>query len=80
MNKYLVISKNWLGFAAVVTLLCFLVYIVAQQNFRQSANDPQFQLAQDAANAINKGTEPENALMCCVFRHRIYPFALPPHF
>ncbi|MBS1523376.1 MAG: hypothetical protein JST50_20415 [Bacteroidetes bacterium] len=59
MNKYLIISKNWLGYAAVVTLLCFLVYIIAQQNFRQSANDPQFQLAQDAVNAINKGTDPK---------------------
>jgi hypothetical protein len=60
MNKYLIISKNWLGYAAVVTLLCFLVYIVAQQNFRQSANDPQYQLAQDAANAINKGADPKS--------------------
>lgn len=60
MNKYLVISKNWLGYAAVVTLLCFLVYIVAQQNFRQSANDPQYQLAQDAANAINNGIAPKS--------------------
>jgi len=59
MNKYLIISKNWLGYAAVVTLLCFLVYIIAQQNFRQSANDPQYQLAQDAVNAINKGTDPK---------------------
>jgi hypothetical protein len=59
MNKYLLISKNWLGYAAVVTLLCFLIYIVAQQSFRQSANDPQYQLAQDAVNAINKGTDPK---------------------
>lgn len=58
MNRYLLISKNWLGYAAAVTLLCFLVYIIAQQNFRQSANDPLFQLAQDAVNAINKGEYP----------------------
>ena len=62
MNRYLIISKNWLGYAAVVTLLCLLVYIVAQQNFRQSANDPQYQLAQDAANAINKGADPKSLL------------------
>ncbi|MBV8391416.1 MAG: hypothetical protein JO080_16540 [Mucilaginibacter sp.] len=60
MNKYLIISKNWLGYAAVVSLLCILVYVVAQQNFRQSANDPQYQLAHDAVNAINKGTDPKS--------------------
>ena len=59
MNKYLIISKNWLGYATVVSLLCLLVYTVAQQNFRQSANDPQYQLAQDAVNAINQGTDPK---------------------
>ena len=58
MNRYLLISKNWVGYAAVVTLLCFLVYIIAQQNFRQSANDPQTQLAQDVVNAINNGGDP----------------------
>jgi hypothetical protein len=57
MNKYLIISKNWLGYAAVITLLCFLVYIVAQQNFRQSANDVPYQMAQDAVNALNKRTD-----------------------
>ena len=60
MNRYLLISKNWVGYAAAVTLLCFLVYIIAQQNFRQSANDPQFQLAQDAVNSINKGADPRS--------------------
>lgn len=59
MNKYLLISKNWLGYAAMVSLLCMLVYAAAQQNFRQSANDPQYQLAQDAVNAINKGADPK---------------------
>ena len=59
MNKYLFISKNWLGYAAVLTLLCLLVYGAVQQSFRQSANDLQFQLAQDAVNAINRGADPK---------------------
>jgi len=59
MNKYLIFSKNWLGYAAVVSLFCMLVYTAVQQSFRQSANDPQYQLAQDAVNAINKGTDPK---------------------
>lgn len=59
MNRYLIISKNWLGYAAVVTLLCLVVYGAVQQSFRQSANDLQFQLALDAVNAINRGTDPK---------------------
>lgn len=60
MNKYLIISKNWLGYAAVVTLLCLTVYGAVQQSFRQSANDLQYQMAQDVANAINKGADPKS--------------------
>ena len=59
MNRYLIISKNWLGYASVVTLLCLIVYGAVQQTFRQSANDLQYQLAQDAVNAINKGADPK---------------------
>ena len=60
MNKYLIISKNWLGYAAVVTLLCLTVYGAVQQSFRQSANDLQYQMAQDVANAINNGADPKS--------------------
>lgn len=59
MNKYLIISKSWLGYAAVITLLCLIVYATVQQCFRQSANDLQCGMAQDAVNAINKGTDPK---------------------
>jgi hypothetical protein len=59
MNNYLIISKKWLGYAAVATLLCLIVYAAVQQCFRQSANDLPCQLAQDAVNAINKGTDPK---------------------
>lgn len=56
MNKYLAIFKNWFGYAAVVSMLCGIIYIVAQQNFRMSANDSPYQLAQDAASQLNKTT------------------------
>jgi len=59
MNKYLLISKNWLGYAAVLTLLCLVVYGAVQQSFRQSANDLQFQMARDVVNAINQGADPK---------------------
>ena len=37
------------------TLLCGLVYVVAQQALRMAANDPQEQLARDAARRLDAG-------------------------
>jgi hypothetical protein len=59
MNKYTTIFKNWLAYAGIITLLCGIVYITVQQSYRLSANDPQLQLAEDAANALNKGADPK---------------------
>ncbi|MFZ2804370.1 MAG: hypothetical protein WA001_04040 [Patescibacteria group bacterium] len=39
-----------------------MVYIVVQQGLRQSANDPQIQLAEDAATAIEQGKQPSDFL------------------
>jgi len=58
MNKLIVIFKDWSAYAAIITLLCFIIYFTVQQTYRQNANDPQYQLAEDAANAINRGTDP----------------------
>lgn len=49
------ILKLWLPLAIVTTALCALVYIVVQQSLRQDANDPQIQLAEDGADALNAG-------------------------
>src|SRR5258708_1272848 len=54
------IFKNWLGYAAVLTLLCGIIFYMGRQEFRQSANDPQLQLVQEAANALNKGADPKS--------------------
>jgi len=62
MSKYFPILKNWFGYSAVITLLCGIIYIVAQQNFRMSANDPQYQMAEDAANALDKGADPKSLI------------------
>ncbi len=43
---------SWLPFAVLITALCGLVYLAGQQNYRQSANDPQIEIAQDTAQAI----------------------------
>lgn len=60
MNKYTTIFKNWFAYAAIITLLCGIVYITVQQGYRSSANDPQLQMAEDAANALNKGADPKS--------------------
>ncbi len=47
----------WFIYIAVpITLIIGLVYIAVQQNYRQSANDPQIQMAEDAASKIASGT------------------------
>lgn len=60
MNKYATVFKAWFGYAAIITLACGIIYVTVQQNFRLSANDPQIQMAQDAAIAIDKGADPKN--------------------
>jgi hypothetical protein len=55
MQRVWNILKQWLPLAAVVFALCGLVYVVAQQVLRQSANDPQIQMAQDTAAALAAG-------------------------
>lgn len=46
---------RWLPFAAVSTIISALVLVTVQQNLRLSANDPQIQMAEDAAAAIGAG-------------------------
>ncbi len=45
----------WLPIGMTVTLLCGLMYVLVQQDIRQSANDPQIQIAQDAAAYLETG-------------------------
>lgn len=59
MSDYLTIFKNWMPYAAVITLMCVVIYIATQQNFRSTANDPQYQLVEDGAAAINSGADPK---------------------
>lgn len=49
------IFLTWLPFAITITGMCFIVFVAVQQNFRQSANDPQIQMAEDAAAALSNG-------------------------
>ncbi|HET7225238.1 MAG TPA: hypothetical protein VFK69_05925, partial [Candidatus Eisenbacteria bacterium] len=42
-----------------LTALCGLTYVSVQQSHRQTANDPQLQLAGDAARALAAGAAPQ---------------------
>lgn len=54
------IMRRWLPLAAVITLLCGLVYLAVQQQLRHYADDPQIQLAEDAAYALEHGASIES--------------------
>lgn len=62
MNYPDLVFKNWFAYAAAITLVCGIIYVTVQQSYRQTANDPQFQLAEDAANAISKGADPKKLI------------------
>ena len=49
---------TFLPLAVLATLLAGLVYGIAQQGLRSGANDPQIQLAEDAARALDAGGDP----------------------
>lgn len=55
MKQFLNKNSLWLTLAIVITLTCGLIYSVAQQSLRSSANDPQIQLSEDLANAVSQG-------------------------
>lgn len=44
--------------AVLATLCCGLVYTAVQQDLRMGANEPQLQLAEDAAHALDAGAQP----------------------
>jgi hypothetical protein len=56
------ILKQWLPLVVVITALCGLVYATVQQAFRHIANDPQIQMAEDAAQSLGKGALTESVL------------------
>lgn len=53
---------TWLPIAVAAALLTALGYVLVQQDLRMSANDPQIQLAEDAASALRSG-QPAQAVV-----------------
>ena len=58
MTKFSSIIKSWLPLVIAITLICGIIYITTQQAYRHSANDPQIQMAEDAAAALASGLPP----------------------
>jgi hypothetical protein len=55
MRRVKGILRQWLPIVVVITALSGLVYVAVQQALRQDANDPQIQMAQDAAETLARG-------------------------
>ncbi|MFB9842952.1 hypothetical protein [Mucilaginibacter ginsenosidivorans] len=62
MKKIAPVFKSWFAYATAITLVCGIIYVTVQQSYRTSANDPQLQMAEDAANAISKGAAPKTVI------------------
>ena len=59
MNSFINAAKQFIMLSMLLTLACGICYVAVQQTLRQSANDPQIQMAEDAAAALAKGEKPE---------------------
>jgi hypothetical protein len=55
MKRFKSILKTWLPFAVTISAFCLFVYAAVQQAYRQGADDPQIQMANDAAGALADG-------------------------
>jgi hypothetical protein len=49
---------RWLPIWAAVSVLTLLTYVSMQQAYRQGANDPQIQIAEDGARTLAQGAAP----------------------
>jgi hypothetical protein len=57
-NLFLRIIRQWLPIAVAITGFCFILFLVAQQDIRLSANDPQIQIAEDTSALLASGKTP----------------------
>jgi hypothetical protein len=58
MNLLRRIIKHWLPLAAMITLFAGMMYGAIQTVIRQSANDPQIQIAEDLGRRLAQGEAP----------------------
>lgn len=60
------ILRVFFPLAVVITLFSGMLYVAVQQVLRQSANDPQIQMAEDAASALASGKPVESVVPASV--------------
>lgn len=53
------VLRYWLPVVLLTAFTCFIAYVTTQQVLRHLANDPQTQMADDAASALERGRHPE---------------------
>jgi hypothetical protein len=58
MNKWGLAGLLFVSFAIAVTGVLLAAYIIVQQNYRVTLDDPQIQIAEDAALALQNGAVP----------------------
>jgi hypothetical protein len=51
------IIRQWLPLAVGISAVTFIIYLVIQQDIRIGANDPQIQIAEDTAAALQNGKQ-----------------------
>jgi hypothetical protein len=56
------IIRHYLPLALVITAFCALAYLLTQQTLRLGANEPQIQMAQDAAARLSAGEAPASVV------------------
>src|SRR5579884_2248349 len=52
-SLFLRVLKQWLPLSVGLSVICFIMYAVVQQDIRIGANDPQIQMAEDTAASLN---------------------------
>jgi hypothetical protein len=62
MTLSLRILARWIQLSALATALSLMVYITAQQVGRETANDPQIQIARDARDGLAAGQPVESVV------------------
>lgn len=58
MYSYRLALTNWLPLAVGITAVCLLATLAIQQNYRNGLDDPQMQIAEDAARVVDAGFDP----------------------
>ena len=63
MKIFLPASIFWFPLAIAHTLISGIIYLAGQLIYRQEASDPQYQMAEDAADAITRGAHPQSVVL-----------------